>query len=166
MAKERLDLEQDLRFQRREWRLQRVGWFLWIALLAAGLAGLIGPGPLSSHYVATSDGRLAAEYDQFVHRHYPTEIRLTLQPEGREDESLRLQVSQTLLERIRISRIEPQPTSAELTADGVWYEFACTPGAERVNAVFHIEHDAIGRGAGQLRLAGGQPLNASFLVYP
>ncbi|HEX6962716.1 MAG TPA: hypothetical protein VF175_12665 [Lacipirellula sp.] len=166
MAKERLDLDQDLRFQRREWRLQRVGWFLWIALIAAGLAGAVGPGPISSQRLSTSDGRLAVEYERFVHRHYPTELRLSIEPEDEQDKSLRVRISQTLLDRIKIARIHPEPVLSELTADGVWFEFGRQPGAERVTVVWHIEHDKIGRGAGQLQLAGSQPLSIPFFVYP
>lgn len=166
MSNERLDLDQDLKFQRREWLFQRVGWLLWVALIVAGLAGLVGPGPLSSNTAATPDGRLVVNYNRYVHRHHPTQFKLTIQPESEQDESVRLHVSQPLLERIQISRIEPEPASSQLTADGVWYEFNCEPGTKTLQAVFHLEHGEIGRGTGQLQLTGDQPLNASFFVYP
>jgi hypothetical protein len=166
MNDERLDLDQDLKFQRREWRVQRVGWLLWAVLILAALAGLVGPGPLSSNTAATSDGRLVLKYNRFVHRHHQTEFELTMQPESEQDESIRLRLSQPLLQRIQISRIEPEPASSQLTADGVWYEFNCKPGSKSLQAVFRLEHDKIGRGTCQLQLADDQPLNASFFVYP
>ena len=166
MSSERLELDQDLRFQRREWRVQRVGWLLWAAFLASGLAGLVGPGPFSTQQTATSDGRLTVEFNRFVHRHHATQLKLNMQPGGEADESLRLHIAQPLLERIQISQIVPEPTAQEVSADGIWYEFAGKPGAENVQAIFHIEHDKIGSGTGLLKLADGQPLSAGFFVYP
>ena len=166
MSSERLELDQDLRFQRREWRVQRFGWLLWAAFIAAGLAGLVGPGPFSTKQAATSDGRLVVEFDRYVHRHYPTQFRLSMQPGDEEEDSVRLHISQPLLDRVRISEIMPEPAAQEVAADGVWYEFSCKPGAESVQAVFHIEHDKIGSGTGLLQLADGQPLSAGFFVYP
>ena len=43
-----LQIHQDLCQERREWKIQRVGWLLMALMLVAALAGLLGPGPLSS----------------------------------------------------------------------------------------------------------------------
>jgi hypothetical protein len=166
MSADRLELEQDAAFQRREWRIQRVGWAIWAAIVLAALAGLTGPGPLSHREAATADGRLSVKYDRFVHYHHPTPIEVTLRPASETDDRLRLRLSQSMLDRILIERIEPEPMSRELTAGGVWYEFAREQSADDVKVLFHIEYEAMGRGNGDLQLAGSEPVAINTFVYP
>jgi hypothetical protein len=89
-----------------------------------------------------------------------------MQPEDENDDSLRLQLSQPLLDDIQVDRIEPEPTSRELSADGTWYEFRCEPGAASVKVIIHIEYDTMGGGSGKLHLAGSQPVEINYFVYP
>lgn len=42
-----LEIEEDLDFQRRMWRLQQIGWALLVLVVVAALLGLFGKGPLS-----------------------------------------------------------------------------------------------------------------------
>lgn len=51
-------IDEDLTFQRRNWAAERAGWALMAAVVALGLAGLFGPGPLSRP-VATAEGMAA-----------------------------------------------------------------------------------------------------------
>ena len=55
---ERLKLEEKPVFQRLEWRIQRVGWVLWAAIVIAACAGLMGRGPLSATEASAPDGSL------------------------------------------------------------------------------------------------------------
>jgi uncharacterized membrane protein YcaP (DUF421 family) len=49
-----LQIDQDLEFQRREWRLQHVAWWGLTAFVVAGLAGLFGVGPRGSVFRAAA----------------------------------------------------------------------------------------------------------------
>jgi hypothetical protein len=164
-AETSLDLEQDLPFHRREWRVQRVAWILWGALVLAALAGLVGPGPLSEQTAASSDSRLLVEYDRFVHHHHPVTLQATMRPDE-DDDSLRLHLSRALLDDIRIERIEPQPESEELDSRGITYVFRCQPGEPTVKAVFHLEFEAMGNSAGEVQLSGSRPVLVKSFVYP
>lgn len=161
-----LELEQDPLFQRREWRVQRIGWTVWACVIGAGLIGLLGPGPLSQREVTSADGRLRVAYDRFAHRHHSIHFEATMQPADETQDRLRLFLSQPLLDRIEVQRIEPEPVSRELTSDGAWYEFRCAPGVPTAKVVFHYECDAVGSGQGEMRLAGSEPVFIEQFVYP
>jgi hypothetical protein len=163
---ERLELEQDPLFQRREWRVQRFGWILWAAVIGAGLAGLLGPGPLSEREALSADGRLEVRYNRFAHHHHPTVLKVTMQPEDETQDKLRLHLSQSLLDRIEVTRIEPEPTSRELSSNGAWYEFRCEPGLPDAKVVFHYQCNEMGSGGGELRLAGSDSVALEQFVYP
>jgi hypothetical protein len=59
------EIDQDLEFQRRIWKLQRVAWAVMALVVLAAVLGLLGPGVLG---MATAGGRsspLWLEYDHF-----------------------------------------------------------------------------------------------------
>src|SRR5688500_4047586 len=96
---EQLDLQEDPKFQETEWRLQRLGWVIWAALIVAALLGLLGPGPLSNAESSTPDGLLTVSYEMFLHYHHPTQLEISLSPSIHNDDSARIQVSRSLLDR-------------------------------------------------------------------
>jgi hypothetical protein len=79
-----LELNQDLRFQRRMWAVQRIGWAVMALVVLAGLLGLFGPGPLSSATAGKEEGPLLVEgYERFVRFRIPTTLQVRLDPLGR-----------------------------------------------------------------------------------
>jgi hypothetical protein len=114
----------------------------------------------------SADGRLTVKYDRFVHHHHPTPLEMTLRPESEADDQLRLRLSQPLLDRIQVERIEPEPIASELTANGAWYVFRFQPGAASAKVHFHVEFERMGAGGGELQLAGSEPVAIEYFVYP
>ncbi|MEP7151377.1 MAG: hypothetical protein ABI856_06680, partial [Nitrospira sp.] len=62
----KIQIEQDLPFQYRQWRLERIGQVLLACCIVAALLGLFGHNPLSTTTGQTSDGRLSIHYDRFA----------------------------------------------------------------------------------------------------
>ena len=40
-----IDIDQDMEYQRREWRIHRIGWGVFALIILATLLGLVRPGP-------------------------------------------------------------------------------------------------------------------------
>jgi hypothetical protein len=160
-----LELEEDFQFQRREWRVQRVGWTLWALVVLAALVGLFGPGPLSSAESSTPDHSLTVQFDRFLHCKNPTTLELMIDPES-DAGAVRINVSQSLLDALRIVRIEPEPERRELAKDGIIYTFA-RAGATVINRIrLHVEYQRFGRQRGTIALEGHEPITLAQLVYP
>jgi hypothetical protein len=64
-----LVIEQDLRFQRRTWVAQRVGWGVIACVLVAALLGLLGSGPFASRTLDSTQGGFRLEYELFLRHH-------------------------------------------------------------------------------------------------
>jgi hypothetical protein len=58
-----LQIDEDLAFQRREWKIQRVGWGAMALVIIAALLGVFGTGPLSNATLEREGLRL--EYERF-----------------------------------------------------------------------------------------------------
>jgi hypothetical protein len=155
------DLDRQLRFHRREWRVQRIGWVCVALFLALALAGLFGGGPLSRVYAEGPEGRV--EYERFVRSGAPT--TLTVMPAtGARHGVSRIEVTAAYLEAFEVESITPEPSAVRMVGEQLVYEFAAAaPGA---SVSFHLQPQRLWRHRAQLTIDAGAPLEISQLTYP
>ena len=149
-----------------EKRFHRMGWLIFAALLLAALAGLLGPGPLSSR-TAEADLGLSADYQRFVRNHAPADLRIRVVPPAGQD-SIRLLVGNAFLEATELRNVKPEPDSVEVTPEGHVYVFeAAELGAEEALILYRYEPDgAFSDIPVRIALAGGPEVNFRQFVYP
>jgi hypothetical protein len=154
------DLESNLSFYSKEWRIQRVGWVLVALFLAAALGGLFGNGPLSRAYIDNGAGRL--DYERFVRYGLSTDLVVT--PAVSAHGVTRVEINGDYLEEFRIERITPEPAAVRMTGRNIVYEFAsAAPGA---SISFHLHPQRLWRRTATITIDGGAPLHISQLTYP
>jgi hypothetical protein len=161
-----LELDADMSFQRREWRVQRVGWVVWSLILGAGLAGALGPGLWSGAASTAADGSLTVTYDRFVHYHQPTQLVLALQPADESTGELQVAISQSLLDRLQIRSIEPEPDRMDLASDGMVLSYAPASGDPPFRVALDVEFDRMGSSQGSIALVGSAPAAVEQFIYP
>lgn len=158
----RADIGEDLAFQRRNWRAQRVGWVLLGLLIAAGLAGLLGPGPLSD--VSARDGeRLEVEYERFVRHGSPSDIRVTIPRPG--TKLVRVAVSRDYLDAVWLMEILPTPMRVQAADSDVVYTFERL-GSGPLEATFGIRPKALGTHEARIALDDGSRVSVRQFTYP
>ena len=59
---DRLQINEDIEFQKKEWNWARLGWVLMLIIALAGLLGLFGQGPLSKSTARA--GGIEVEYER------------------------------------------------------------------------------------------------------
>lgn len=165
-AHETLQIDQDERFQRRKWRIQRLSWIAMLLLLAAALAGVFGDGPLS-RVSAGDTATLHAEYQRFVRHHAPALLRLRIG--GRAlgaDGELRLAVSRQYLQAFEIGRITPEPQRVAGSADELVFVFALAPGVRALEVTFELQPAQLGSHSGSVRAGDRASLHLKSFTYP
>ncbi|MGN6134744.1 MAG: hypothetical protein ACTHOU_09595 [Aureliella sp.] len=165
-AKSDIQLETDDRFQDNEWRIQRIGWTIWIGLLVAAMLGLLGPGLFSQTRSLSSDRSLAVTYDRFVHFHHPTTLVLSFEQALPAQEQLELTIDHALLDQIDIQRIDPEPEQSTLSSEGVTYRFRKDAALRSGKLILHIDYDRPGRIVGHIGLSGHAPATVTQFVFP
>lgn len=93
--------------ERREWRLQRIGWSGMALAAVAALAGLLGPGPLSNAQAGSEHSPLRAEYQRFGRYQAPAELRLFCRPPKAGE--FEISIDRSFLESAEIQEISPEP---------------------------------------------------------
>lgn len=161
-----LEIEQDLPFQEREWTVQRVAWVLLLALLALGLAGLFGTGPLSSATKEAGDGALAVDYQRFIRHDGRTTLTFTLDGSLASAGELELWIAQEYLGDVEVQGISPQPTETRAESDRVVHVFTVPDPGTTLEVRFSLRPQAMGRLTVEAGVPDGPSLGFSQLSYP
>ena len=120
-----LQLDQDFRQQKIEWRIQRVAWPLLAALLVAIMLGLLGQGPLSKAQAGSADAGLTLDYHRFMRRLSPETLELQVQ--GTSDR-VRLRIDGAYLDAVDMERSFPEPQEVRSGRDETTMVFQAEPG--------------------------------------
>lgn len=134
----RLDIEQDARFQQREWRIERVGWVL-LSLFV--LAGLLGSGPMSRTTAHGPSGAVQVEYHRVTHHEADDSILIRVGPDGARDGTVRIEVTGSWVTGVDRQGLAPQPAEERLVPGGSVLELPVDrPGPTEVTVSFRAQH--------------------------
>jgi hypothetical protein len=142
-----LQLDEDLPFLRRSWRVQRIAWVLMVLILGAALAGAFGRGPLSKARASSDDGSLLVEYERVLRQKAPVEFRIRFDPGS--DGVARLSLNRDCLRKLRVESIVPEPESEIGALERTTFTFR---GAGRAEAVMRFEAEEFGQVKPELTL--------------
>lgn len=158
-----LQINEDNAFQKRTWRFERGAWVLFGAMLAAALAGLLGPGPLSARTVGAADGSLRVAYERFAHVNAPTTLRLEIPPGAESDPWV--WINQAYLDDLQVEGVTPPPSRVESSQQGLLFAFARTDGSA-ILISFHLRPRRAGRLEGRVGTAGDADVRFAQFIYP
>lgn len=119
-----LQIDTDREWLRREWRVERVGWWIWALVLVGAVGGAFGRGPLANDErdVARAPGVLPArlEYERLVRHGATTELILTLPAAGTGTstalDTVRFSLDEAFLRRVDRFDVSPAPVDCRTGA--------------------------------------------------
>jgi hypothetical protein len=161
-----LQIHEDMAYQRREWRVQRIGWAVMGLLLLAALAGLLGPGPLSDAAAGRAGGPLRVEYSRFERMQSPGELRIHVAARLARTGTVRLRLNRGFVEKIDLVRLYPEPVSTDVDGNGFTYEVGTSGAAAPITAVVQYKYRAFGRMPVQVAVEDGAAVSFEQWVYP
>jgi hypothetical protein len=161
-----LEVGQDLKFSRRVWVFQRVGWVVMALVALAALAGLFGPGLLGRSSASEPNSRFRVEYDRFQRAKSETTLRVHLGPGAATGGEARVWVGREFLEGVQVLRVTPEPDYVEAGPDRMTYVFRVADAGSPTIIMFHYEPEQIGSLPARVGLSDGQALLFSQFIYP
>ncbi|MGH9162652.1 MAG: hypothetical protein ACRD2X_22010 [Vicinamibacteraceae bacterium] len=157
---------QDVTFQRREWRVQRIGWVLLTLFIAAALAGLLGgSGPLVKASARAPDGTLAVEYDRFVRQEAETALEVQSRFASSTSDELRVWILRPYLDAVTITSITPEPERVVLDEPRTTFVFRVSPGKSTSVVRFELHVRRVGRLSSSMGLVGAGSVEFTQLSY-
>lgn len=160
-----LQIQQDLVFSEREWRVQRAGWLVMLLLILLALAGLFGRGPVADAALGSAAGPFQVSYERFDRAHYRTELLIEVSPpEG--EETVEIWVGRTFLDAIEVNRIVPEPDVQRIEGDRVVFVFATGSVAGDGRITVSFEHNEIGPVELEAGIVDGPAGSGTIFVFP
>ncbi len=157
-----LEIDIDPVRQRREWRVKRIAWALLYVALAAIVSGVLGKGPISTTGAASGDGSVHVEYERFVRRHAPDQLRVTATAAA---DTVGIRVDSAYLSDVRLEEVTPEPARVVTADDATTFVFNTRPGA-RLHLAFDYQPERVGTLRGSVAADGGEAVAFSQFVYP
>ncbi|MEX2219745.1 MAG: hypothetical protein WD749_13410 [Phycisphaerales bacterium] len=174
-----LEVAEDFALQRKQWRVERALWAVMGLVAAAALLGGFGRGWLS-HGRAVGDG-VVVEFDRLPHVETETlvvvrwgpgagdsEERVRAGPaEGAEGDAEKdggevvLVLPAGYLERVRVERVEPEPSRTEVSASETRYILAARGGGVARLTVTPMK---VGRMGARVRVGSGEAEVSQFVM--
>jgi hypothetical protein len=118
-----LEIAEDIRFQEREWKVERIGWVLLALIVLLALAGLFGTGPLSSASVDDADGALTVGYERFIRHDGRSTLTIDVTGDQASNGEIEIWLSQEYLDAFELQNVSPQPADVIGAGDRTIYVF-------------------------------------------
>ncbi|SFN59480.1 hypothetical protein SAMN05428971_1963 [Candidatus Pantoea varia] len=103
-------IKEDMRWIRREWRIQRIGEYVLIALVILGACGLFSKGVLSNGSARSPDGTIQVEYERFGR--VESNMDMLIRYNAPVTDRFNVTIGGGALDNLQIQTLQPQPLEA------------------------------------------------------
>lgn len=157
-------VEEHLDFQRRQWRIQRMAWWLIVLVPSLALAGFCGGGGMSTQRAAND--QLQLRYERFGRRLGTTTLEIALPHIGRVQDSVSVLIDTAYAYAMNPSEITPSPRRVRINGAHAEYVFDRRTESDAffVQMKLHPEH--WGRMRGTIRTDASPALVLQTFVWP
>jgi hypothetical protein len=152
-------IDQDLGFQRREWVVQRVGWWMLAAFVVAALLGVFGSGILSRATAGRQGSALWIDYERFVR--LGASSRLSVHFGEPSSAARELRINRDYFESLRVEQIVPEPERTVIGTNDVTLVFPAAADA----ALVILDVQPMKPGRHSIRISTGQAHTAAFSQF-
>jgi hypothetical protein len=156
-------VREDIEFQHKVWRFERVGWYVLVLLVILTLLGLFSRGPLSSREAQSADGSIGVEYEMF-HRNGSTNP-LVIRLQGPSNAVLEVELDGDWLEGFDVQSVQPQPVRSAAAGPGmkVWVQ-ADQQG--RANLHLSLLGEGLGTYQSHIKTNNGAEVTFNQFIFP
>lgn len=155
---------EDLEFQQRWWKFERIVWSFFGLILLADLSGILGRGPLAKAERQSRDGTLDVKYERVLRENTTSMMAIVPGQNTVQDGKIHIYVSDTLLKQLGTQRVIPQPETSAVGSGGVTYTFAATRSPMVVQ--MELKPSQLGMLHFSVAVPGGQAVQAKAFVLP
>jgi hypothetical protein len=161
-----LDIDQDLRFQRREWVFERLAWIAMALFIGAALLGLLGDGPLSDRTAASPDGAVEVDYQRVIHYRSATTLTVRVTGPVTAAGTFRLGINREFLDNVQVLQVTPEPERTEAGDTRHVFVFRTAEPGRPTTVIIHLEPNVRGRLRAGVTVGDGPPAAFDQTVLP
>ena len=156
-------IREDMAYQLKVWRFERVGWYVLVLVVLMGLMGVFSRGLLSSRDVRSEDGKVRVEYEMFHRNGSTNSMKITLSSTS--DSQVELELAGQLLEGFSIETLQPEPLRSRSSSQGIrlWLQ---TDLDGQATLYITLRGDGLGFYRSQISSPGTNSLKLVQFIFP
>lgn len=160
-----LEIEKDLNFQYRTWRIQRIGWIVMALIICAGLAGLFGHHPFTKKTKETANKELSVEYTPYTRYESQDDLRVRFTSDPSHlTQIIRLWFDEAYLDSLNVVAVSPLPLRGESRKGQRAFVFQSD--GRPFTATFSVQLHKFGVVQGSIATDTGEVLPITHFVWP
>lgn len=159
-----LAVGEDLEFQRKWWRFERVIWTVFLAIILCDVLGMFGKGWLSKAVRVSPDQAMTLNFERIERANTPSSMTLTFGTSAIHGGRIRVFVSDSVVRLLGAQRISPQPLDSTIGGGGITYTFPATQGPAAVEIM--LQPSFPGRHSLRIQSLGSTSIDESIFVVP
>ncbi len=156
---------EDLHFQERWWKFERVIWIFFLLVLVADALGAFGRGWLAKAEDHKPGSGMDVFYERVERAETPSVLRVALRPDAVVNGKAQLFVSESLVKKLGAQRVAPEPESSAIGNGGITYTFPVDP-AKPGDVQFGLQPEAPGIAHFTVQVPGKEPVTKRVVVMP
>lgn len=159
-----LQIRENIRLQKRMWKVQPIIWSLMLLFVVAGFFGLFGgAGPLNK---TTAQGpSFRVEYQRFPTKSIPSTVTVEVDPEAISNGEAKLWLTSEYINHMVLTHVYPLPSKTEARDGGTLFTFSATDG-QKATVLLVFEPTTSGPATSAYRVEGGGAVEVSHFIYP
>ncbi|MDQ3657829.1 MAG: hypothetical protein M3457_22490 [Chloroflexota bacterium] len=160
-----LEIDQDVGFEQRQWKIQRAGWVVMALIVVAALSGVFGSGPLSAA-TAGDEETLVVHYQRFVRHQGQGELVVKVGPNQASAGEVEFWITMEYLGEIDLQGISPEPDEVRSAGDRQVFVFLVDDPAQPLEVTITYFPNGLGRVSGAAGLLDGASVSFTQFGYP
>lgn len=156
-------IQEDMAFQLKVWRFERVGWYVLMLVVVMSLGGVFSRGLISSKDVRSEEGRLRVEYEMFHRNGSTNSMKITVN--ATPDSAVELELAGQLLDGFSIETLQPEPLRARSSSQGIklWLQ---TDLGGQATLYITLRGDGLGFFRSQVASPGTSGVKLDQFIFP
>lgn len=156
-------IKEDMGYQVKVWRFERIGWYALVLLMVLGLAGLFSRGVLSSRELHSNDGTLRVEYEMFHRNGSTNSMKISLN--AKPDSTVELELGGELLDGFSVETLQPEPVRSRSSAQGMrlWVQ---TDAEGQASLFMTLRGDGLGLFRSSVVVPGVSDVQLTQFIFP
>ena len=155
---------EDLEFQRKWWRFEKIVWPMLLAIVVVDLLGGFGRGWLSKATRTSPDHAMQLDYERVVRAGTPSIMTFKFEQNAIHDGRIVLFVSDSVVKPLGAQRVSPQPAVSSIGHEGITYVFPASQAPASVQ--IELQPSFPGWHRFTVHLEGSPPITATTVVMP
>ena len=161
---EELAVGEDLEFQRKWWRFEKIIWPILALLVLVDMLGGFGRGWLAKAKTSTPDHAMTVDYEHVVRTGTPSIMLFSFGDAAIHDGKITLYLSESVVKQLGAQRIAPQPLISTIGDGGITYVISGTRSPASVQ--IQLQPSFPGMHKFRAQVEGSPPIQGSVFVMP